>query len=54
MNPMRISWTEHVSLMGIRGMHAAFWCESQKAHDHYEELDAGRRIILKIDLRKIG
>jgi hypothetical protein len=33
--------------MGRRGMHVGFWWESQKERDHWEDLDAGGRIMLK-------
>jgi hypothetical protein len=51
---MRISWTVYVARIGRRGMHAGFWYESQKASDHYKELDAGMSIILKKNVREIG
>jgi hypothetical protein len=34
--------------MGRRGMHIGFWWESQKERDHYEDLDVGGWIILKL------
>jgi hypothetical protein len=43
----RIRWAELVARMEIRGMGVGFWWESQKEGDHYEDLDAGERIILK-------
>jgi hypothetical protein len=31
--------------MGRRGMHIAFWWESQNERDDYEDLDVGGRIM---------
>jgi hypothetical protein len=33
-------------------MHIAFWWESQKERDYYEDLDVGRTIALKWILEK--
>jgi hypothetical protein len=30
----RMTWVEHVARMGRRGVHIAFWGESQKERDH--------------------
>jgi hypothetical protein len=38
--------------MGPRGMHARFWWKSQMERDHKEDLDVGRRKILKWILEK--
>jgi hypothetical protein len=35
-----------------RGMHARFWWETWKERDHYEDLDIGGRIILKLTLER--
>jgi hypothetical protein len=43
----------HVARMGIGGMHMRFWWESRKETYHWEDLNVGERIILKIDLRDI-
>jgi hypothetical protein len=40
-------WAGHVLRAFTRGMHVGFWWESQKEIDHQEDLDVGRRIILK-------
>jgi hypothetical protein len=33
--------------MGRRGMNVGFWWQSQKERDHWEDMGAGGRIILK-------
>jgi hypothetical protein len=33
--------------MGKKGMHIGFWWESRKERDHYEDIDAVGRIILR-------
>jgi hypothetical protein len=33
--------------MGGKGMHTGFWWKSWNEGGHYEDLDVGRRIILK-------
>jgi hypothetical protein len=33
-------------------MQREFWCESQKAKDHYEDQDVGGRIILKWNIER--
>jgi hypothetical protein len=43
---------ENVARLGRRGMHTGFWWESQKKRDHYEDLEVGWRIILKLILEK--
>jgi hypothetical protein len=49
----RLSWAGHVARMGGRtGMQIGFWWESLKERDHYEQLDASGRIILKWILEK--
>jgi hypothetical protein len=34
--------------MGRRGMHVGIWWQSQKERDHWEGIDVGVRIILKM------
>jgi hypothetical protein len=48
----RMRWTGHVARMGRIGRHVGFWWKSQKERDHYEDLDAGGRIILKWVIEK--
>jgi hypothetical protein len=43
----RKRWEEYVARTGRKGMHIGSWWESQKERNHYEDLDAGGRIILK-------
>jgi hypothetical protein len=38
--------------MERRGVGVGFWWESQKERDHYEDLNAGGRMILKLILEK--
>jgi hypothetical protein len=35
-------------------MHIGFWWESHKGRDHWEELDVGGWIILKLILERMG
>jgi hypothetical protein len=37
---------------GRRGMHIAYWWESQKERDHYREQHIGGWIILKLILER--
>jgi hypothetical protein len=37
----------HVARMGRGGMHIGYWWESQKEREQQEDLNVGRRIILK-------
>jgi hypothetical protein len=41
----RIRLAGLVARMRKRGMHVGFWWENQKERDHYEDLDAGGRIV---------
>jgi hypothetical protein len=51
----RMKWEGHVARMRRRGMHVRFLWESQKERDHYEHLDVGGRMILKLILeRELG
>jgi hypothetical protein len=36
--------------MGRRRIHIGFWWQSQKERDHYEDLDVGGRIIIRLIL----
>jgi hypothetical protein len=45
--PRKIRWAGHVTRMERGGMHVRFWWEIQEEIDHYEDLDVGRRIILR-------
>jgi hypothetical protein len=47
-----IRWAGHVARRGTRGIRIVFWWESRKERDHYEDLDAGGRIILKLIIDK--
>jgi hypothetical protein len=39
---------EHVAGIGIREIYTGFLWEYQKERDHYEDLNVGGRIILKL------
>jgi hypothetical protein len=39
---------EHVACMVRSLICMGFWCESQNERDNYEDLDIGRRIILRL------
>jgi hypothetical protein len=49
-NSRRMRWARNVARMG--GENAAFWWESQKETDHYDDLNVGGRKILKLILEK--
>jgi hypothetical protein len=40
-----MSWAGHVTRMRT-GLHIAYWWESRKAREHYEDQEIGRSIIL--------
>jgi hypothetical protein len=40
-------WVGHAARMGRRGIHIAYWWESQKERDHWEDQDVGVWTILK-------
>jgi hypothetical protein len=46
----RMQWAEHVAQIGRRGMHIAYWWESQKGRNHWEDEDVGGWTILKLIL----
>jgi hypothetical protein len=48
----RMRGAGNVACMERGGMHTGFWWESHKARDHQEDVDVGRRIILKLILEK--
>jgi hypothetical protein len=50
----RMRWAGHVARMGRRGMHIAFRWKSHKETDHYSDLDVGKGVNIKMDLREIG
>jgi hypothetical protein len=43
----RMIWVGHVARIGRRGMYFGFWRKRQKERDHWEDLDAGGRMMLK-------
>jgi hypothetical protein len=42
-----IRWAGHVARMGRRGMHIAYWWESQMERDHWEDQNVLRWTTLK-------
>jgi hypothetical protein len=48
----RMRWAGHVARMVRRGMHMAYWWESRKEGDHWEDQDVGGWTILKMDLKR--
>jgi len=47
MHPRRVLWTGLWSVGGRREMHVEFWWENPKEREHFEDLGADARIILK-------
>jgi hypothetical protein len=47
-----MNWAEFVACLWRRGMQTGFRWESQENEDHYEDLEVGWRIILKLILEK--
>jgi hypothetical protein len=54
MKSRRMRWAGHVARIGRRGTYIEYWWESQKERDHWEDLDVGGRIILKLILDMMG
>jgi hypothetical protein len=48
----RITWAGQQHECGRRGMHVGYWWESQKERNHKEDIDIGRRMILKYIIDK--
>jgi hypothetical protein len=45
-------WAGYVARMERRGMHIAYWWESQKERDHWEDQDVSGWTVLKYILEK--
>jgi hypothetical protein len=43
-------WAGHVARMGRGKVFTGFWLGGPKAEDHWEDLDVGGRIALKLTL----
>jgi len=52
MHPRKVLWTGLWSVGGRREMHAEFWWENPKEREHFEDLGADARIILKWIFKK--
>jgi hypothetical protein len=45
-------WAGHVARMGKREVFTGYWLRGPKRRDHWEDLGVGRRITLKLTLRR--